>query len=296
MVGTAVQAALVSVHGQAWDRVATAVTGVIATGLEPVLPVECVVCREPGAALCRSCRRLLHRSTAHPARVEHYARHADGLPIVAAGTYEHELATCLLAMKQAGRTDLLPELGPVLLRAVRAALGTPGPVDDTAGPRRVDLVPIPTSARALRRRWFDPVGELLSAGRPGVNLPPGTSVTPWLVHRSRDPDGAIRELAQRLHLGPRAEAGAQKARSADARVRSGAQNFRVATGRRLPSGRRAQPGAVVLIDDVVTTGATLSRACRTLRDAGAEVLGAVVLAAAHTPTGNMPHGVGHEGL
>lgn len=38
-------------------------------------------------------------------------------------------------------------------------------------------------------------------------------------------------------------------------------------------------GAIVLVDDVVTTGATFDEAARTLREAGARVVSAVALAA-----------------
>lgn len=240
-------------------------------------------------ALCAPCRRLLYRTTARPLRVERHARHAAGLPIVAAGAYEHELATCILAMKQAGRTDLVPVLAPVLGRALRSALGTQGP----SCPVPVELVGIPSSARALRRRWYDPVEELLAACRRSGHLTAHVRVTPWLVHRSRDPGANLRDLPGRLRPGGGGP-GAQKTLSADQRLGTGQQRFRVAPGRRMPGGVRAGPGTVVLIDDVVTTGATLAQARRSLEAAGAEVLGAVVLAAANTPGENRRNQIAEE--
>lgn len=247
--------------------------------MEIVVPVECVVCRAPAATLCPPCRRLLSRTTAHPRRVEHHARHAHGLPIVAAGPYEHELATCLLAFKQAGRTDVTDVLARVLARTLRAA------VDRTPSGGLhlpVELVPVPSSATALRRRWFDPVKVLLDAVDVETTVDPDLHCVPWLAHTSCDPAGALETLLGKV---PRAGgAQAQKFKTADQRGAAGKPPFRVVRGRGDRDGGRRRPAGVVLVDDVVTTGATLHRARNVLEDAGATVLGAVVLAAANTPT------------
>jgi ComF family protein len=49
--------------------------------------------------------------------------------------------------------------------------------------------------------------------------------------------------------------------------------------------RRRRPSHVVLIDDVMTTGATLDACSRVLRDAGVEWIGALTAARAASPTG-----------
>jgi predicted amidophosphoribosyltransferase len=55
-----------------------------------------------------------------------------------------------------------------------------------------------------------------------------------------------------------------------------AENLRGAYG-----ARRVPTGSVVVIDDIVTTGATLTEAVRVLSDRGAEVVGAATVA--HRP-------------
>lgn len=104
------------------------------------------------------------------------------------------------------------------------------------------VVPVPPSRAAMRRR--------------------GYSVTDLLVrHAGRRP--------MRL-LHPARAAADQRALGRDDRARNAAGVFRAEPCRRLP---------VVIVDDVVTTGATLVDAARALREAGAEVLGAVTVAA-----------------
>lgn len=260
------------------DRTAAAAWALMMEALEVVVPVECAVCRAPAVTLCPPCRRLLNRTTAHPRRVEHHARHAQGLPIVAAGAYEHELATCLLAFKQAGRTDLTSALAAVLGRSLRAALDGPS-TSRLPGP--VELVAVPSSATALRRRWFDPVEVLLNAVAVEATVGPEVHCMPWLAHTSRDPGGGLQTLVRRVRSPGAGKA--QKVKTAEQRGFSVPPPFRV---RRAPRGRGGEqrgPARVVLVDDVVTTGATLNRARGVLESAGAQVLGAVVLAAANTP-------------
>lgn len=104
-------------------------------------------------------------------------------------------------------------------------------------------VPIPTSRAAFRRRGYR-VPELLIA-RAGAD--------PWRLLR---------------HHGPHAD---QRGLGARERALNVQGSLRVRQ-----KGRGAR---VVLVDDVVTTGATFDEAARVLADAGFEVVSAVALAA-----------------
>lgn len=106
----------------------------------------------------------------------------------------------------------------------------------------VAMVPVPTSRAAFRRRGYR-VPELLIR-RAGYEPRRLLSVRrPTADQRGLDVEGRTRNV----HGSMRARAGGG--------------------------------GAVVLVDDVMTTGATLDEAARELREAGADVLSAVVLAA-----------------
>lgn len=106
------------------------------------------------------------------------------------------------------------------------------------------LVPVPGSPSALGRRGFQPV-ELL-ARRAGL--------------------ATTRALALR----PEPDAGSQKQRSLAERTRARAEPLVV----RALDGR-----SVVLLDDVVTSGATLRASARALERAGAAVVGCAAIAA-----------------
>ena len=109
-------------------------------------------------------------------------------------------------------------------------------------PGEVALVPVPASRAAFRRRGYAVVEVLLrAAGARPLRL-----------------------------LGPARAAGDQRRLGRGERARKVVGTMRV----------RARPGVpVVVVDDVVTTGATLGEAARVLRAAGIEVVGAVALAA-----------------
>ncbi|MFJ4224685.1 ComF family protein [Microbacterium sp. NPDC089695] len=128
----------------------------------------------------------------------------------------------------------------LLARPVGAALQSVLPA---ARDRHADLVPVPTSGRSLRRR--------------------GYRVPEMLLRRA----GARPVSALAATRGRRDQRGLDVAHRAD-NVRGGMR------ARREGSGRRA-----VVVDDVMTTGATLDEAARTLESAGYLVVSAVVLAA-----------------
>jgi predicted amidophosphoribosyltransferase len=213
--------------------------------LDLVLPAACAGCAAPGRDLCAVCDRLL--------RSERPARHAPspappGLPPLAAGgAYDGVRRAVLLAHKEHGRLALAAPLGVLLAGAVHA-LGPPGPAV---------LVPVPSSPAAVRERGQDHARRLAAAGaralrRAGV---PARAV-PLLVQVRRTADQSGLSTADR------------------------AANLAGALAVR----RGALPERVVLVDDVVTTGATLTEAARALRAAGVQVSGAAVVAATRRRT------------
>jgi predicted amidophosphoribosyltransferase len=167
---------------------------------------------------------------------------AAGPDIWAAGRYESAARAALLAYKERGRRDLAGPLAQLLAAAIRGALTGRAP------PGAVLLVPVPSARSAAAARGGDHVLRLArqAARRTGVRVARDALA---LSRAVRDSAGlAAGERAANL-------AGAMSARS----PRTGA--------------------AALLVDDIVTTGATLSEATRALRAAGWPVLGAAVVAA-----------------
>lgn len=243
--------------------------------LSLVVPVECAACCAPDSVLCPACARSLRRATAVPARCEEVAPallEYDGgvlVAAVAAGLYRGELAQSLLAYKRHGAPGLRAELAAALGRALRAALG-----ERCSGPE-IWLVPVPTSTPAYLRRGFDPVHDLLR----------------WLVrHRLLVLNARYVRVLRRRPAGPwatlqkataslvsRAGGGQKGLGRRDRRARL-AGSFRAQVPRRAIRDGPVAGRCVVIVDDVLTTGATLREAVRALEDIGAVVVGAVVVA------------------
>ncbi|WP_169080213.1 ComF family protein [Microcella alkalica] len=162
------------------------------------------------------------------------------LPIVAGTAYAGAARAALLALKEEGRTELARPLRAPLLAALELAYALP--LAEGAV-----LVPVPGSRAALGRRGFQPV-ELL-ARRAGLAVARALELAP----EPRDGRAVVqkqRSLAERTSL------------------RSEPRVTRDLQGRR-----------VVLLDDVVTSGATLRAAARALARAGAAVVGGAAIAA-----------------
>ncbi|MFQ1001606.1 ComF family protein [Modestobacter sp. SSW1-42] len=215
-----------------------------------VLPRVCAGCAGPGAVLCPACRSRLTRP-----RLAEPRRHPPGFPpTVAAGAYAGPVRPAVVAFKEHGVAELAAPLGAALALAVAAVLGglppSPGPVL---------LVPMPSAPAAVRRRGRDHVQELAAhavAELRAGGLPAGSVPLLGRTGRTRDSAG-LDAAARRANL----------------------------TGRfrRLPA--RLPPGCrLVLVDDVATSGATLTEAARALTagagspDAGEPVVAAVVAA------------------
>ena len=245
-------------------------------------PVDCVCCGAEDLALCGGCERQVRLLMRRPFRAEAQApalMDVDGsvlLPVVAAGAYRAELAQSVLSFKSHGQGQLAEVLSQGLGRAIRAAAGeAPGLL----------LVPVPTSSSAYRRRGFSPVHVLLGRIR-RAGAPRGGPFTGFTtvnaLRRTGLPGGVSRPghaAADRLP-GLRGAPGGQKGLGRGDRAQRVRGSMRVRRGLFAPavSGRPC-----IIVDDVLTTGATVAEAARALRAAGAVVRGAVVVAATRPP-------------
>ncbi|MGW6260649.1 ComF family protein [Streptomyces sp. NPDC055085] len=249
-----------------------------------VLPAECGGCGRPRAVLCAECRAAL--SGAAPSRVRPVPEPA-GLPAVhAAAPYTDEVRAVLLAHKERGALALAAPLGAALAGAVRAALETarrPGPAGRPVasqgrlrrgrgeagwerewpehegegvrgarpGDRAVLLVPVPSARRAVRARGHDPARRIALAAA-GELRRTGTPARVLGVLRQR------RAVADQSGLNSRQRsdnlAGALEVVGGGARLLAGG-------------------GPVVLVDDLMTTGASLTEAARAVREAQAAAEG-----------------------
>jgi predicted amidophosphoribosyltransferase len=228
-----------------------------------VLVRPCAGCRGPGGPWCPACAGGLAgpvgRAALHP--------HPVGLPPVhAVAAYSGPVREALVAFKDHRRWLLREPLGRALARSVAAALAEPVP-DERARPvTRVALVPVPGSPGSARLRDGDHVRELARVAARALAREAGVAavVAPALVsvRRRRDQVG-LDQRARRANLA--ASMAADPARLHELAA--------AAT-------RESRPGlAVVVVDDLVTTGSTLAEAVRALTAAGVDVGSAAVVAA-----------------
>ena len=164
----------------------------------------------------------------------------DGTPVWAALVYDSVVRRAILGLKEQGRTDVARALAAPLRSAVSCSVLHAG----SSATGTVELAIPPVNRASFRRRGYDPVRLLARA----AGLPRPVSV---LVN--------LHERASQKTL--------DKAQRAVNLVGS------------MAATRPLQGRCFLVIDDVVTTGATLAEVIRSLRDGGAEVVGAAVLAA-----------------
>jgi predicted amidophosphoribosyltransferase len=224
------------------------------------LPVDCPGCGRPDEALCPACRVTLH---ADPARCRVVPSPVP-VPAFCAVDYGGPPARAVVAWKDRGRHDLVRPLGRALAVALGALLTRPdGDRAGRAWPVRpgsaVLVVPVPSSRRARRQRGEDTVHRLalsaVSALRRGHGLPGGAR--PGVRLRVLPALRLVRVVGDQAKLSATARRG----------------NLAGALAVR-PEAVAAVRGRVcVVVDDVLTTGATLGEAVRALEAAGAQVAG-----------------------
>jgi ComF family protein len=213
-------------------------------------PPLCWGCRRPVGArepLCRSCRGTLRW-------LEPAAQAIEGIETWAPLAYEGAARELVRAIKYRAAEGLAgamaaqiaanapPGFAGATLAPPEFAGGTPAP-PEFAG---ATLVPVPLHPARLRRRGYNQAARLAQA-------------------LSRRTGLALADCLQRGALGA-----PQVGRRRSERV-SGAMGVRLADGARVPA-------RVLLVDDVVTTGATIAACARVLRDGGAAEVRAVAYA------------------
>ncbi|HWH23346.1 MAG TPA: double zinc ribbon domain-containing protein [Candidatus Limnocylindria bacterium] len=210
--------------------------------LDVLLPPTCPGCGREGEAICATCRRPLTRRRGEPAHVP------LGLPSKApagiaqlewCAAYNGPARDCLHALKYDGETRLVEPLAELMAQRWRsAAVG--GEV----------LVPVPVHAARRRQRGFDQA-ELLARA---ISRRTGLALAPALERAAA--------TAAQHNLGRRARAG------------NVGSAFAVTPGHE----RSVRDRWVVLVDDIVTTGATAAACALALRAAGAAAVSALAFA------------------
>jgi predicted amidophosphoribosyltransferase len=224
-----------------------------------VLPVACAGCGLVDVPWCAACAALL---TGRPWRCEERAARLDrldGRPLPVWTLAECVGATrqAVVAWKDRGRADLTGRFASALRRSASSVAFAARPAAPGGPPLLV--VAAPSSPAARRHRGGNVVDALAGAVADGLAAGGVPAVAVDALRR--------RPGADQVGLGARG------------RARNLAGRVRVRPG---PSdGLRGR--AVVLVDDVLTTGATFA-ACRTaLEGAGAVVVGGFTLASTPPP-------------
>ena len=212
--------------------------------LDLVLPATCAGCDEPATGpLCEPCRAAL--AAVRPGRTRPVPEPPGLPPVFALAAYAGSLRRMLIQYKERNRHELTPVLGGLLAKVVAAAAPDLGGSAD-AGPGACHGGRGPAALRRPHRP--DRAGRGRGAAAAG---------------RDARVAGLLRALPKRedsVEL-----SAADRARPAGRRSRCGA----AAGG----------PGAVVLVDDIITTGSTLAASTARLAAAGIRVDRVAVLAA-----------------
>jgi predicted amidophosphoribosyltransferase len=206
--------------------------------LDLVLPLECGGCGAPSTRWCTACARELAVKPDEPHLIT--ARLDPGVPVLSLGRYAGARREAIVAVKEHGRADLIAPLARALQAGLERLLAW-GVVDTP-----LTIVPAPTRRSAARRRGGDPVTRMALAASAGHT---DIAVIQALRMRAfvRDSVGLSSTDRQRNIAG---------------RVKA----------------VKPVAGNVLVVDDIVTTGATASESVRVLQRAGACIVAVLAVA------------------
>lgn len=245
--------------------------------LDLMLGSRCAVCGRPGRVLCPTCRGALPRraTTCWPTPTP------PGLARpVAVGEYDGPLKLLVNAHKEQHRFALARPLGDLLATAVLGHIGAaPTGTRGHARPHvQVALVPVPSRGAVVRARGHDPL----------------LRITRRATARLRSLGFAAR-TARVLRTTRVAQDQAGLGASARALNLAGTLTCPPGRARRcLAQGSEVAP-LVFVVDDVITTGATVREAQRALEEAAVEVSGIAVVAATRRTLSSQVDRTEHRG-
>ena len=232
----------------------------LAATLEMALPTTCGGCGSPGATWCHICageaRHAAYQGTAR--RVGPTPCPTGFPPTWAASPSEAVARKALVEFKDGDRRDLVGVLARLLADAGAAGLAGDAQLQAVlaSGNGPVFVVPVPSSPAAVRRRGDAPLVLLTRAAVREVGLSPRQLIVSAALRlRRRVADQAGLDHIQRANNLERAMQVRPRWQTSVAGV------------------------SCLLVDDVLTTGATLVEAARALRAGGSGHVAAATVAA-----------------
>lgn len=203
----------------------------------------CAGCDRPGSVLCASCTDALRPAVRFRRDVDLTDVVQDlRIPVVCALDYRGVVRRILYRYKDHGIRQLAGALAPALIASIDCAAGHAGLSIST-----VALVPMPTRSSSVRRRGFD--------------------ATALVVRRAATSAAGVAPILRDVRA-----SGAAKKAGAMERERGAIDAFHIAPR------TRSIPAPVILVDDIVTTGATIREATSTLVLAGVHVIAVASIA------------------
>ena len=203
----------------------------------------CAGCDRPGSVLCASCTDALRPAVRFRRDVDLTDVVQDlRIPVVCALDYRGVVRRILYRYKDHGIRQLAGALAPALIASIECAAGHAGVSMPT-----VALVPMPTRSSSVRRRGFD--------------------ATALVVRRAATSAAGVAPILRDVRA-----SGAAKKAGAMERERGAIDAFHIALRTRSIS------APVILVDDIVTTGATIREATSTLVLAGVHVIAVASIA------------------
>jgi len=215
----------------------------VAAAGDLLLGASCHGCEQPWWGLCPTCREELGDRQPFVAVP---APRPDGFPLTVTSSSSDRLLRRLITAHKERQALILTRV-----LAERLALSVHSLLTHRPCAAGIVLVPIPSAARTVRQRGFDATSAMARTAVRRLRARHQATVRSVLVQ--------ARPVADQAGLGARA------------RQQNLAGAFRLR--------RPITAGAVVIVDDLVTTGSSITEAARVLSEAGIPVLGAATVAA-----------------